>query len=108
MWTVNVDDKFRERFAINTTNPSEKHFEPKAVEEVEAAMVKLFGDKANDHKAKFAVAEQKNESPVYIGLGRDLIKMLKAREDIQQQMLINEVGDDFFVGQTVNFDWKTK
>jgi len=108
MWTVNIDEKFRERFTISEKNPSPKHFSNDAVKEVETAMVKLFGSQAANHKAKFAVAELHNKDPVYIGKASDLLKMLREHKEVCEAMNIKDVAEKHFVGEVVNFNWKTK
>merc|ERR1712232_880444 len=88
VWTVNVDDKFKERFEISSKNPNVKDYSPKAVEELQAAMVKLFGPAAAKHKVKYCMQSQENYDPVYVGLGKDLLKMLKGNPGVREKMKI--------------------
>jgi len=108
VWTINIDEKFKSRFTIYDENPSLQHFAPQAVDELETAMVKLFGDQARNHKAKFAIAQQQNQFPVYIGYGKELINMLSESQEICDEMLVRQVHPDHIVGEIVTTDWKTQ
>ncbi len=92
-WPTKVNKKFTDDFKINSNNPSPGKFKPKAAEEFEQCMRKVFGDAAVDELGiKYCHKKTENKNKAYKGKSEDIYAMLCKNEKIVKEMDIAEVG----------------
>ena len=121
VWTVNIDENFRNSFTAYSNNPNEINFMPQAVEELHVAMCKCFGPGAGTfdntgcriqgemtHPAKYCVSMRRDQHTVYKGTGRNLLQMLRESQAVMDDLSSEEVHETKFTGTVINFNPQAK
>jgi len=101
IWTINYNEEFKKKFkdneknpllGIKTTNPDEAKFQPKAVENFERALVRLFGEPALAAGLLYCASDTKNIQRVYVGTQAQF-KDFFAVEGVKETFGITKVHD---------------
>lgn len=104
-WTTNFNEQFTKTFQVFKDNPTTTRFIPQAVDEFQASMTKLFGEKARNHgqaKVQYAISGQQNEKSVFFGTGKDLVAFFRASSEVRTELNLASVLDSGFVANLVN------
>jgi len=102
-WPTNFNDKFKQDFDCQETNPDETKFEPGAVQAFKVCIETLFGAGATDKvKIQYCHKVTENENPCYVGSTELLKEYLQENPAEMSAVGIKEMTEDGFISSGVD------
>ncbi len=102
-WPIKYNAKWKQDFVYSEgKNPDITTFDPRAVAEIQTAMVKLFGVKAERVPFVYGRQEKMNAMPVLIGRPEDVIAYLRSHPRLSNALGILKLLPSGFIGRIVD------